>query len=172
MQKDFSYPLTVSDISSAEKKYTINANAEECAVLAEILKVPAIKKFAADVYTKMKNKSTLLEVWGRVDAVVTRQSVISLDFFDKAYQSEFSLVFDTKATPQMQKEMEEELGDDTPDIVLNGTIDLVQIASEQLALELEDYPRKDGEAFNFKSEFTDDEDERKNPFKILEKLKK
>ncbi len=172
MQKDFSYPLTVSDISSAEKKYTINANIEECAALAEILKVPAIKKFAADVYTKMKNKSSLLEVWGSVDAVVTCQSVISLDFFDKAYHSEFSRVFDIKATPQMQKEMEEELGDDTPDIIFNNQIDLVQIASEQLALDLEDYPRKEGEIFNFKSEFSDEEDNKKNPFKILEKLKK
>ena len=55
---------------------------------------------------------------------------------------------------------------------MTGQIDLEQIAVEQIALAMEDYPRKEGEVFSWKSEFDPQDDERRNPFKILEKLKK
>ena len=68
--------------------------------------------------------------------------------------------------------MEISFEDDLPDIVIDGQIDLGQIAIEQIALAMEDYPRKEGEVFSWKSEFDPQDDERRNPFKILEKLKK
>ena len=71
-----------------------------------------------------------------------------------------------------RKEEEISFEDDLPDIVIDGQIDLGQIAIEQIALAMEDYPRKEGEVFSWKSEFDPQDDERRNPFKILEKLKK
>ena len=43
---------------------------------------------------------------------------------------------------------------------------------EQLALVLDDFPRKDGEVFEFKSEFDEETTQAANPFNILKKLKK
>ncbi len=114
----------------------------------------------------------MLDVWGQVSAELELQSVISLEYFTKSYTPEFSLVFDTKATLKSQKEEEIEINGDLPDIVIGGQIDLAQIAIEQLALVLEDYPRREGEVFQWKSEFDETDDAVQNPFKILEKLKK
>ena len=125
-----------------------------------------------DIYVKHQNKNTIIDVWGRVASLITRQSVISLEYFNKKYVSEFSLQFDTKLTENQVRELEEEGVENIPDVVVGGKIDLCQIAIEQIALELEDYPRKKGEVFSFSSEFSEEDDKQENPFKILEKLKK
>ena len=172
MQKNFSYPLIVEDIAAAEKKYRLTADAADLKELAEILQIPSVKSFSAEIYTKMNKKEHLLRVWGRVKAELELQSVVSLEYFCKSYEPEFELLYDTKATPKSRKEEEISFEDDLPDIVIDGQIDLGQIAIEQIALEMEDYPRKEGEVFSWKSEFDPQDDERRNPFKILEKLKK
>lgn len=172
MQKNFSYLLAVDDISPAEKEYKIHAKAAELEQIAEILKVPAVKDFTASIYVRRQNKSPLIDVWGVVDAQITRQSVISLDYFDKDYEVDFVLQYDVNLTENQVRELEEEGVSDIPDVIMNGEIDLCHIAMEQIALELEDYPRKEGESFSFTSEFDDETDKRENPFKILEKLKK
>ena len=170
MQKNFSHPVSVDDIFGAQKEYKLTANALQRREIAEIFKVPEVKEFAADIYAERKKKSTIIDVWGYVHALITRQSVISLEYFDKEYDSEFVLQFDTNITEAQIREMEENGEDSIPDSVQNGIIDMAHLAMEQIALELEDHPRQDGEVFSFSSEFTSTEHE--NPFKILEKLKK
>ncbi len=172
MQKNFSYPLIVDEITAAEKKYNLTATPDELVELAEILKVPSVKSFSAEIYTKLNKKAHMLNVWGSVSAELELQSVISLENFFKCYSPEFELVYDTKATLKSQREEEAELGDDLPDVIIGGQIDLGQIAIEQLALVMEDYPRKEGEVFHWESEFDEEDDKAQNPFKILEKLKK
>ena len=100
------------------------------------------------------------------------KSVISLENFYKTYSPEFKISFDTKATLKEIKELEIDFNDDEPDVVVNGQIDLGQIAIEQVALVMEDNPRKEGEVFVFKSEFDDEDTESLNPFSVLKKLKK
>ena len=172
MQKHFSYPLIVEDISSGEKHYHITASKENLEEITDILKVPEVEKFESDIYTKLNKKEHLLKVWGKVDAELRLQSVISLEYFSKNYSPEFEVLYDTKATVNSQREEDVSFDEDLPDIVVNGKIDLAEIALEQLALVLEDYPRQAGEIFEWKNEFSEEEDKKENPFKILEKLKK
>lgn len=172
MQKHFSYPLIVEDISSGEQHYHLIADNENLKEITEILQIPETKSFQADIYTKLSKKEHLLKVWGKVDAELCLQSVISLEYFTKSYSPEFEVIFDTRATLNSQKGEDIDFDEDLPDIVIDGKIDLADIALEQLALVLEDYPRQEGEIFEWKSEFSDEEDKKENPFKILEKLKK
>ena len=74
-------------------------------------------------------------------------SVISLEPFDKDYTAEFNLTFDTNATYEEVYGEDDDIEDDVPDIVYDGKIDLGDIAIEQIALVMEDHPRKDGEVF-------------------------
>lgn len=172
MQKNFSYPLTVEDIAPAEKKYSLAANGKDLEFLAEVLKVPAVKAFSAEIYTKLIKKEHKLLVWGSVKAELELQSVISLEYFAKTYEPEFSVWYDTQATYNSLREMEYDLEDDVPDLIVDGKIDLGQIAIEQLALVLEDYPRREGEVFEFAAEFDPNEKNTENPFSVLAKLKK
>ena len=68
--------------------------------------------------------------------------------------------------------MEFDFDDDVPDIVKEGKIDLAAIAMEQIAIVLDDFPRKEGETFQFASEFDEETTKLANPFSVLEKLKK
>ena len=60
----------------------------------------------------------------------------------------------------------------TEDIIENGKLDLADIALEQVALNLDDYPRAEGEVFDYAKYADFAEDEKENPFAVLAKLKK
>ncbi len=172
MQNFFSYPLVVEEISSAESTYKLSANADNLAEIARILKVKSVKFFDALIHAKLNKKEHRLDVWGKVNAELELQSVISLDYFFKEYETDFSLFYDTKATAKEIKELELDFDEEAPDVVENGKIDLAEIAIEHIALVLEDYPRKPGETFSFVSEFDEETTEKMNPFSVLKKLKK
>ncbi len=170
MQKDFSYPLKIEDINQGEQTYKLRANKAQLETLREILQIPAVNYFEADIKLTFQKKKGILDVSGEVRAGLTLISVISLDEFEKEYKSNFSLTYDTNATYEQIREMDEDIEDDIPDIVIDGKIDLGDIAIEQLALVMEDHPRKDGEEFT--SVIEDDSPVRENPFAVLSKLKK
>ncbi len=170
MQKDFSYPLKIEDINQGEQTYKLRANKAQLETLREILQIPAVNYFEADIKLTFQKKKGVLDVSGEVRAGLTLTSVISLDEFEKEYKSNFSLTYDTNATYEQIREMDEDIEDDIPDIVIDGKIDLGDIAIEQLALVMEDHPRKAGEEFT--SVIENDSEVRENPFAILSKLKK
>ena len=172
MQNLFSYPLKLEDMSSSTQKYTLKASSDELEYITEIMKVPSVKSFNAEIIVKLYKKEHLLEVKGIVDADVEQVSVISLESFVKKYHNEFSLKFDTKMTPKDLKEIDFEYDDELLDILDNGQVDIASIAMEHLALVLDDFPRKDGEEFSFVSEFDEETTEANNPFAVLKKLKK
>lgn len=173
MQKDFSYPLKLEDMSKAVQTYHLKAEPDELAFITEIMQVPAVKAFEAEVNVKLNGREHKVDVWGSVKADVEQQSVVSLENFIRNYATDFAMVFDTKMTLKEQLELEEETeGENVPDILDNGQIDLAAVAMEQLALILDDFPRKDGEVFEFKSEFDEETTQNNNPFAILKNLKK
>ena len=172
MQKDFSYPLNIDDLNQQEQHHKLKADGEELNILKDILQVENVKSFEADIYLKLNLKMHKLDIWGKVKSDLVLKSVVSLENFEKTYEVDFQYYYDTKATYKDIKEMEPSIYDDVPDVVENGKIDLVNIAIEQLALELDDYPRKDGESFEFVSEFDEETTKMANPFAVLKKLKK
>ncbi len=172
MQKLFSYPIVVEDLSAASRKYKLEATPKDLVYLTEVLKVPAVKSCKSEIDLRYDKRAHRLDVSGHVSAILTQESVISLELFDKKYSGNFSLFFDTTATYKDIRELDEEMGDEIPDIVIGGKIDLGDITIEQIALLIDDYPRKEGEVFSFTSEFDEETTQASNPFNILKKLKK
>ncbi len=170
MQKDFSYPLKIEDINQGEQTYQLRANKAQLETLREILQIPAVNYFEADIKLTFQKKKGILDVSGEVRAGLTLISVISLDEFKRDYKNDFTVTYDTNATYEQIREIDEDIEDDVPDIVIDGKIDLGNIAIEQLALVMEDHPRKEGEEFT--SFIEDDTPVKENPFAVLSKLKK
>ena len=171
MQKKFSYPVKVDELNQNEYRYIIDAAPEELEDIRQILKVEKVEKFSAEIFLKLNIKQHLLRVWGNVRAVLALQSVISLNIFSKKYDIPFELLYDTKATYRDMKEKELGIYDNEPDIIENGTIDLADLALEQIALNMEDYPRDEGEVFDY-AKYNDQPEEKQSPFSVLQKLKK
>ena len=172
MQKEFSYPLIVADLGLKEQHYKMQANAANLKFLAEVLQVPEVKSFEAEFVIKPDRKTSILPISGHISAELILQSVVSLDNFVQKYDFDFSTAFDTAATLQSQKEDGDDWDKDTPEIVIDGKIDLGDVAIEQVALRLDDYPRREGEEFYFKPEFDENDRGGENPFAVLAKLKK
>lgn len=172
MQKEFSFPLNIDELHRQEQQYNLCADDTQLKTLKDILQVESVKSFEANFFLKLNNKEHLLNIEGEVKAELELQSVVSLENFFKTYEVPFHYCFDTKATYAEFKKMEELLGDATPDIIENGTLDLADLAIEQLSLAMEDYPRKPGETFHFKPEFDVEKTEQNKPFAVLERLKK
>lgn len=171
MQKEFSYPLKIEDISQGEQMYKLQANKEQLATLKEILQVPAVNSFSAAICLNFQKKRGFLEVSGKVCADLGLVSVISLEPFNKEYVADFKVIYNTTAKYEDIYRDDDDISEDLPDIVVNGQIDLGDIAIEQLALVMEDYPRQEGETFGDIIEGADNE-EKNNPFALLSKLKK
>ena len=170
MQREFSYPIQIDELGQGEQSYKLSADKEQLKMLAEILQIPAVNSFAADIKLKFQKKQGKLDVWGQIKANLGLISVISLEPFDKDYTANFKLLFDTNAKYEDVYQDDEDINLDVPDIIIGGKIDLADIAIEQLALVMEDHPRKEGETFEAIIE--DDSPIRNNPFAVLEKLKK
>lgn len=172
MQKKFSYPLKIEDLNQNEYKFDLNATPDELEDICEILKVEDVKYFNAEIFLKRHNKQNLLSVWGIVRTQIELKSVITLNNFLKYYEIPFELKFDTKATYKDIAEQGADLENDVPDIIENGEINLADIALEQIALQLDDYPRDEGEVFDYSKYVTLPEDKKESPFSVLAKLKK
>lgn len=170
MQTVFSYPLVIEELSANLKEFNIKTNPEQNQYLAEVLKIEALKSLNADILIKYNKKAHLLELDGNIKANCVLKSVISLELFDKTYNFEFKMIYDTKMTYEQQKELMEK-GDDFQDIVIGGKIDLVDVMIEQLALNIEEHPRKKGEQFDFYQESVEETQEKHNPFEVLAKIK-
>ncbi len=168
MQKDFSHSIKVADMPLSTQQYNINVASKDYAQLAKILKVEGVKKFEANIELKVNRNSHILEVWGHVSSELVLKSVVSLENFSQKYDFDFSTNYSTK---QASKDDEEEVDFDELDEIIDGKIDLFDIAIEQIALQLDDYPRKKGEVFEFELEF-DDVEPKNNPFLALSSLKK
>lgn len=172
MQKDFSYPLKIEDLSQKEMHYHLEADSSDLQTLQDILKVESVKSFSSDILLKFNHKNHRLDVKGEVKAVLELKSVISLENFEKEYLVPFEYYYDTSLSYQDLKDMELSIKDEGPEIIENGQIDLGQISIEQLALQMEDHPKMEGEKFEFCSEFDEETTTENNPFLVLKKLKK
>lgn len=172
MQKNFSYPIKIDDLKQSDYKYELNADIAELEDITQILQVEKVHEFKAEIFLKLNNRTHNLRVWGNVFAKIELKSVITLNNFIKDYEVPFELNFDTRATYNDIKELECNIEDEVPDIIENGCINLADIALEQIALNLEDHPRADGEFFDSALYCDSEEPEKENPFAILAKLKK
>lgn len=172
MQKNFSYPIKIDELNQNQYKYELHADKDELEDITQILQVEDVRRFHAEIFLKRNRKENSLKVWGTVEARIELKSVISLENFFRNIKVPFELNFDTAATYQDIRDMDAGINEDVPDIIIGGTINLADICIEQIALNLEDYPRAEGEEFNY-AEYDKSEPEKKeNPFAVLKKLKK
>ncbi len=172
MQKKFSYPVKTDELNQNNYKFILEADADELKDITDILQVENVSFFRGEVFLKFNKKENILRVWGSVAATLTIKSVISLENFEQKINAPFELLYDTVATYKDIRDMEPTINDEVPDIIENGEINLADICIEQVALQLDDYPRAKGEVFDFAQYAKVEPMEHDNPFAVLKKLKK
>jgi uncharacterized metal-binding protein YceD (DUF177 family) len=163
-QPEFSRPLQVDRVPKAGSVERIAADPPECRALAARMNLPAIHGLSAEIRaTPWRGGGIQLE--GHITADLEQVSVISLERFRETVSLPVSRYFlPSGAAAEHQAE-------DDADLIEGGWIDLGEVVAETLALDLEPYPRKPGEAFAEHVEDSPGPVSEESPFAVLARRK-
>jgi uncharacterized metal-binding protein YceD (DUF177 family) len=157
---EFSRPLQVDRVPRRGSFEKLKAEPQELAALARRMKIPAIHSLDAEIRaTPWRGGGLKLE--GHLTADIEQVSVISLEAFRETVSVPVSRYF---LPPDAVTENE---GEDDADPIEGGFVDLGEVVAETLALDLDPYPRKPGEAFAEHIEDDGAETKRGSPFAVL-----
>jgi uncharacterized metal-binding protein YceD (DUF177 family) len=170
----FSRPFVVDEWRTDEVTVAITADARERAALAAAFGIPAIAALTVE-FTLERAGRDRIDVHGRIDATVTRICVVSLDPFEMDVSEPVDVTFAPEAelrAAEAHVAADQDVsspgpGEEPPDPIVEGRIDLGALAAEFLALGLDPYPRKPGVDFAAPA----DASAPASPFAVLGRLK-
>ncbi|MFM8746907.1 MAG: YceD family protein [Aestuariivirga sp.] len=161
---EFSRPLPTDRVPAGGSLENIAAEPAELTALAARMKLPAIHALSAEIRaTPWRGGGIKLE--GHITADLEQVSVISLEPFRETVSLPLARYF---LPPGGAAEASE---DDDADPIEGGVIDLGEVVAETLALDLEPYPRKPGEAFAAHVETAEPPPGAESPFAVLARRK-
>ena len=169
----WSLVVAVAQIPDAGLHQDLTASAAQLIGLAALAGVRDIKNAHA-VLDVMQVAGDRVRVTGRVTATVGQTCVVTLDPIDNVVDEAVDVTFAPPShIPVTAKVVTKEEGEDAdiPDPlepIVNGTIDLGQLATEMLFLGIDPYPRAAGVVFESPKETVDPDE---HPFAVLKALK-
>jgi uncharacterized metal-binding protein YceD (DUF177 family) len=137
VKPEFSRPLLIARLPAGGSTEKLEADAKELVFLAKRLDLPALHNLRA-LLKVSRWRGGGLKITGRIDIDLTQVSVISLEEFRQTDTFPVELYF----LPQGVASTDDDVG-----TISNGEIDLGEVVTETVALELDPYPRKEGESF-------------------------
>jgi uncharacterized metal-binding protein YceD (DUF177 family) len=157
---EFSRPLQVDRVPKLGSTEKLSAEPAELQALAKRFKIPVLHSLSAEIRaTPWRGGGMKLE--GHITADLEQVSVISLEAFRETVSVPLARYFlPHGAVVDNQQE-------DDADPIDNGWIDLGEVVAETLALDLDPYPRKPGEAFPGHVEDDGAEAKAPSPFAVL-----
>ena len=174
IEPEFSRTIDVSRLPPEGRSESFSATAEECAALKDRFGVDAFLSLDVEVSVQPWKRGGC-RVRGKARAAMTRTCVISLDQFDTTLEVRLDQLFSERAAVRLDgKEIVVSVDDDDFGQIVDGEIEVGELAVEELLLELDPHPRKPGA--EFKPEAANDagdqgEPARNNPFAVLKALK-
>ena len=170
----FHRPIRVDALPPNGLTQTIEANPAERAALAALNGLPAIASLTATLTVRRRGRDGA-QVTGEVHAAITQVCGVTLEPFpatvDELIDLSFAPLEEARPKRRDSEPAEEAVelgGEDPPDPIVDGRIDLGAVAAEFFALGLDPYPRKPGVAFAAPAP----PDGKESPFAALAKLKK
>jgi uncharacterized metal-binding protein YceD (DUF177 family) len=148
----FSHPFRVDARHEFPVAIKLVASEGERAAIARALDIPAIAALTASLKVARGAGGRFI-VSGDLDARLTRVCVVSLDPFEidvhEPIRIDFARIEEPRTNDPAARtvDVHVEDGDEPPDPLVDGTIDLGAVVTEFLALALDPHPRKPGVDF-------------------------
>lgn len=163
---EFSRPVAVDRLGSHGKEVTVEANEAECAALARRFDLLGLDRLHGQFRLRPLGTGKLVRVEGHIEAELRQSCVVTLEPITSRIDHEFALSFSSDPediSPEVSVDPDSE---DPPEPIENGIIDLGEVSAQQLALEIDPFPRLPGA--KFASEVAEEaETPRSNPFAAL-----
>jgi uncharacterized metal-binding protein YceD (DUF177 family) len=161
-------PILVADLPAEGRDYELIPDAAEREALARRAGVNAVPTLSANFHVAPDGRGGA-SVEGALRASVTQNCVVTLEEFDSPIEEPISVRFAPPETIVGDPDgLVDISGDDPPDPLVNGALDLAEVVGEFLALAVDPYPRKPGAVFEPPADPSHGKD---SPFAALEKLK-
>lgn len=143
---EFSRPFPADQVGSREIVREIEASSAERAALAERLDLVALDSLSATLRLR-RLPDGLIRLSGRFDADVVQSCVVTLAPVASHCAAAFTVRYGESAAPETLREIEVAAeGEDEPEPLVGGEIDLGEAVVQQLAVSLDPYPRAPGAA--------------------------
>ena len=169
----WSFVVAVAQIPDAGLHQDLTAGEAQLIELASLAGVRDIKNAHATLDV-MAVAGDRVHVTGRITAIVGQTCVVTLEPIDNVVDEAIDVMFAPPSqilvTAKVVTREEGEDADipDPPEPIVNGTIDLGQLATEMLFLGIDPYPRAAGVVFESPKEAVDPDE---HPFAVLKALK-
>lgn len=165
---EFSRPFEVAELEEGEIAREIKADDGELAALQRRFAVEALHAASAQLNIAAGSKG-LITVTGTVRAKLAQTCIVSLDPVNEELEEAISVTFLPPGVDEPHGDLET---DEEYEPFDGESIDLGELAAQQIAAAINPYPRKDGVTFGNQGQLGDNEpEERDNPFAVLEALK-
>jgi uncharacterized metal-binding protein YceD (DUF177 family) len=173
--------IDVQHIKGQKERFALKPDAALCQTIADFIGIEALSDLEAVLYIHKMPKRYLYKVTGNIKATLTQQCVVSLepvkttitdDSLEGWYSNDTNVIALEKAKrlkiAETQKDAEFPImnDEDDPDIIEDNMIDLGALALEYLVMNIPLFPRAD--QAKIAPEYV--EDEKKNPFAVLQGL--
>lgn len=178
---EFSHPVKIDSLHDKETRFKLKATPEECAGLAARFGIVSLDQLSAEVTVNVRKKGRLFAVKGQISAKLTQTCVVTLETLHQTVDCPFEVLFSTEEVEQVAENFDIQVMEmqDLPELIEEGTIDIGEVVAEQLSLEIDPFPRKDGVEFenvynsaNEGEKQPENDEKRDNPFAILSDFKK
>lgn len=147
---ELSRPLVVTELTGrGQQVMEIGATEAECSALARRFGFEAIDALNATLRLSRAGGSGLLTVKGHMAARVTQICVVRLEPFQSVLEVDIERLFredepESGAVDEVEIDPE---GEDPPDPIVDGVIDLGEVLAEELGLAQDPYPHSPGARF-------------------------
>lgn len=183
---EFSRTVSLDSIGDKGTAQTITASKDECCQLAKRFELVSLESLTAEVRLTLEKGGRLIRLLGTFQAKIIQICGVTLEPIESDIEGALERLYDTEAeeapiSPKGTSEDLEPLSSDPPEPATDGVIDIGEAVSEQLSLEIDPFPRKQGIEFadystgpeRGEAKATGDNEEKSSPsgpFAALEKL--
>jgi uncharacterized metal-binding protein YceD (DUF177 family) len=161
MTPELHRPVLLDRIGPDGLDVTVDATPEECAHLAERLQLPAVLALACR-FRLVREGAARVRADGHLSARVVQTCAVTTDDFEATLAEDFRIRF----VPADEVNEDPDLDDDDEVPYEGNVLDLGEATAEQLALNLDPYPRAPGAELPPVGD-----DEAPTPFAALAKLR-
>lgn len=175
ISEEFTHPINliipIKDIGDAGKKGSLELNEEQKAFFINTLDLRAFDAFSCGWELKPLHKNRF-SLKAEFKADVTQLSALSLEpvkcAINEVFKTEYWPI--DQNDPLKSPELEIDYVDEIIEFYEGDEFDVGQLIYENFVIAIEQYPRKEGEVFEWQGDEAKD-DEKPNPFAALKVLK-
>ena len=177
IRPEFSVVVDLEELPDGETAFDLAADAAERAALAKRFGLISLDRFEAQLAVEWVERDKVLALRGRISADVVQSCVVTLEPVPNTVSEAIDLLFARDAAT-----IDELVDPDEAEPLEGDSLDIGEIAAEELSLSLDPYPRAphiDPSALNLgpgaslktEEEAAQDRTGKNSPFAVLESLK-